>query len=97
MATRRRRPSKQARSAGYRRALKFAGFNVLGFVLVNATAIAAAFLVGMHFGNEIATALSLLVGAVAAGIQKSISWVDTGFDPNTPTQTMPNPLGGGQP
>ncbi len=93
----RRRVSKKARSAGYRRALKFAGFNVLGFLLVNAAAIAAAFFVGMHFGNEIATLLSLVVGAIAAGIQKSISWVDTGFDPNATTQTMPNRLGGNQP
>lgn len=91
----RRRISKEARSAGIRRAVRTTGWNVFGFLLVNAVAIAAAFFIGLNFGTEIATFMSLVVGAIAQGIQKSIKWTDTGFDPNSQTQlTMPNPIVG---
>lgn len=92
--TTKRRISPEARRAGIKRALKTTGFNVLGFLLVNAAAIAAAFFIGIKFGHEIATVLSLVIGAIAMGVQKSISWVDTGFDPEQ-TLTVPNPLAGG--
>lgn len=89
--------SKPARAAGAKRAGKFVVFGVLGTVLVNGGAIVATLLVGLHLPIEFVSVASLLAGSVAAGVQKSISWVDTGVELPPPTQpTLANPSGGVQ-
>ncbi len=79
-----------ARTAGVKRATKFALFSVVGTVLANATALAATALVGFNAPAETISVVSLLAGSVAAGIHKSINWVELGVDtPPEPDLTLP--------
>ncbi len=78
-----------------RRAIKFAGFSVVGTVLANAAALAATALMGIDAPVPVVSVVSLLAGSVAAGVQKSMSWKDTGVEPPSPTTpTLPYPGGG---
>lgn len=92
-----RKVSKEARTAGIRRALKFTAFSIVGTVLANAAALAATALVGIDAPLAIVSVVSLLAGSVAAGVQKSISWKDTGVEmPPPTTPTLQFPIGGPQ-
>lgn len=73
-----------ARAAGVKRATKFAAFSIAGTVLANAAALAAAGLAGIHAPTETVAVISLLAGSVAAGIHKSINWVELGVDAPEP-------------
>ena len=83
-----------ARTAGVKRATKFAAFSIVGTVLANATALAATALVGVHAPAETISVVSLLAGSVAAGVHKSINWVELGVDvPPAPDVTIEAPVG----
>lgn len=91
----RRATRKPARTAGIKRAAKFAGFSVLGTILANAGAIVAMVLMGVNAPTELIAVTGLLAGSVAAGVYKAVNWVDTGVEmPPPPTPTLNYPPGG---
>lgn len=96
--TARKAVAKPARTAGVKRAVKFAGFSIVGTLLANAAAIAATFLMGINAPVEVVSITSLLAGSIAAGVHKSINWVEAGVEPPPapPPPTLQYPGGGVQ-
>ena len=80
-----------AKVAGVERFIRYLGYQLFGWIIINAAALSANLLLSLHFGTDAISAGTFLVTAAAAGVKRSAAYqryVDT-----TTLTTLPMPPG----
>ena len=78
-----------AHVAGAERFVRYLGYQLFGWIVINAAALSANLLLSLHFGTDVISAGTFMATAAAAGIKRSAAYqkyVDT-----TTLSTLPDP------